>query len=234
MASLSSLTALAGLSPAHGRRGSAELERGFGGRRRRREGWEGSEAPRGAVGGREDERELTLGARLGAVEAVAHRRERARQSAAADRSRERERPGRTHMVWQRYSENGLASFSRRAAVCVSRESATQRYACMRTAGPRYWSWFHQYDGHDVEQHAQRMHCGRRRFCGCQHTAHGERWDREQRSGHARTHLVHAVELEAVLLGLEVLPAVGGLLSLEVRLDRLVLLVEPVREGVRAG
>jgi len=28
---------------------------------------------------------------------------------------------------------------------------------MRTAGPRYSSWFHQYDGHEVEQHAQRMH-----------------------------------------------------------------------------
>ena len=63
----------------------------------------------------------------------------------------------TDMVWHRYSENGLASISSRLAFCVSRESATQRYACMRTAGPRYWSWFHQYEGHEVEQHAQRMH-----------------------------------------------------------------------------
>lgn len=46
----------------------------------------------------------------------------------------------------------------------------------------------------------------------------------------RTHLVHAVELEAVLLGLEVLPSVGRDRRLEVRLDRLVLLVEPVRAG----
>jgi hypothetical protein len=28
---------------------------------------------------------------------------------------------------------------------------------MSVAGPRYSSWFHQYDGHDVEQHAHRMH-----------------------------------------------------------------------------
>lgn len=37
------------------------------------------------------------------------------------------------------------------------ESAIHLYACMSVAGPRYSSWFHQYEGHDVEQHAQRMH-----------------------------------------------------------------------------
>ena len=34
---------------------------------------------------------------------------------------------------------------------------SQRYACWIMAGPRYLSPFHQYDGHEVEQHAQRMH-----------------------------------------------------------------------------
>ena len=131
------------------------------------------------------------------------------------------------MVWQRYSENGLASFSRRAAVCVSRESATQRYACMRTAGPRYWSWFHQYDGHDVEQHAQRMHCGQVRTKRGVRRCAGREGEGERGRG---AHLVHAVELKAVLLRLEVLPAVGRLLGLEVRLDRLVLLVEPARNA----
>ena len=51
---------------------------------------------------------------------------------------------------------------------------------------------------------------------------------ERTRGQDGTHLVHAVELEAVLLGLEVLPSVGRDRRLEVRLDRLVLLVEPVR------
>lgn len=53
-------------------------------------------------------------------------------------------------------------------------------------------------------------------------------------GEARTHLVHAVELEAVLLGLEVLPSVGRDRRLEVRLDRLVLLVEPARVPTANG
>ena len=39
----------------------------------------------------------------------------------------------------------------------SRESSIHLYACIRTAGPRYLSAFHQYEGHEVEQHAQRMH-----------------------------------------------------------------------------
>lgn len=51
----------------------------------------------------------------------------------------------------------LTSFALRSSPFASRESAIHLYACMRTAGPRYSSWFHQYDGQDVEQHAQRMH-----------------------------------------------------------------------------
>lgn len=39
----------------------------------------------------------------------------------------------------------------------SLESSIHLYACMRTAGPRYLSAFHQYDGQEVEQHAHRMH-----------------------------------------------------------------------------
>merc|ERR1712159_346599 len=33
----------------------------------------------------------------------------------------------------------------------------QRYDCSSTAGPRYLSAFHQYEGHDVVQHAQSTH-----------------------------------------------------------------------------
>ena len=47
------------------------------------------------------------------------------------------------MVWQRYSLNGSSRSSRRAPVSSSRESAIQRYACSRIAGPRYLSLFHQ-------------------------------------------------------------------------------------------
>ena len=39
----------------------------------------------------------------------------------------------------------------------TRESAIQRRACMSAAGPRYLSMFHQYEGHEVLQHAHRMH-----------------------------------------------------------------------------
>lgn len=31
------------------------------------------------------------------------------------------------------------------------------YACMSTAGPRYLSALHQYEGQEVEQHAHKMH-----------------------------------------------------------------------------
>ena len=61
------------------------------------------------------------------------------------------------MVWHRYSFMASFTFSRRSSVNSSRESMIQRYACISTAGPRYWSEFHQYEGHDVEQHAHRMH-----------------------------------------------------------------------------
>ena len=42
---------------------------------------------------------------------------------------------------------------------------------MSTAGPRYLSVFHQYDGQDVEQHAHKMHSYMpssflRSSCGC--------------------------------------------------------------------
>jgi hypothetical protein len=37
------------------------------------------------------------------------------------------------------------------------ESEIQRKACINTAGPRYLSLFHQYEGHDVEQHAHKIH-----------------------------------------------------------------------------
>lgn len=61
------------------------------------------------------------------------------------------------MVWQRYRLMLLLSASWRSAFFSSRESAIQRYDCSSTAGPRYSSWFHQYDGQDVLQQAHRMH-----------------------------------------------------------------------------
>lgn len=45
----------------------------------------------------------------------------------------------------------------RSSVRSSRESASQRYDWSSTAGPRYSSEFHQYDGHEVEQQKHRMH-----------------------------------------------------------------------------
>ena len=47
----------------------------------------------------------------------------------------------------------------------------EEHTCMSTAGPRYLSVFHQYDGQDVEQHAHKMHSYMpssflRSSCGC--------------------------------------------------------------------
>lgn len=61
------------------------------------------------------------------------------------------------MVWQRYRLMLLFKASLRWAAFSSRESAIQRYDCISTAGPRYSSEFHQYEGHEVLQHAHRMH-----------------------------------------------------------------------------
>jgi hypothetical protein len=61
------------------------------------------------------------------------------------------------MVWQRYTDIELSRAALRSDFFSSRESASHLYDCRRMAGPRYSSEFHQYDGHEVEQHAQRMH-----------------------------------------------------------------------------
>lgn len=61
------------------------------------------------------------------------------------------------MVWHRYRLIELSRAALRWDVFSSRESINQRYDCSRMAGPRYSSAFHQYEGHDVEQQAQRMH-----------------------------------------------------------------------------
>jgi hypothetical protein len=61
------------------------------------------------------------------------------------------------MVWQRYKLIEFSRLTLRSAVRSSRESTSQRYDWSRMAGPRYSSEFHQYEGHDVEQQAQRMH-----------------------------------------------------------------------------
>src|ERR1051326_8777953 len=61
------------------------------------------------------------------------------------------------MVWQRNRRYGSSRLSRRSLVAWSRLSARKRYACSRPAGPTNLSGFHQNDGHEVEQHAHRMH-----------------------------------------------------------------------------
>jgi len=61
------------------------------------------------------------------------------------------------MVRQRKSFIPSLTNLSRSVVAPSRESWIHLKACIRTAGPRYLSPFHQYDGHDVEQQAQRMH-----------------------------------------------------------------------------
>ena len=47
------------------------------------------------------------------------------------------------IVWHRYKLILLSSIAFLSALCSSRLSASQRYDCMRTAGPRYSSLFHQ-------------------------------------------------------------------------------------------
>src|SRR5215475_6734360 len=59
--------------------------------------------------------------------------------------------------WQRKSRYGSSRSSRRAAVAWSRLSAMKRYAWSNPAGPTNLSGFHQNDGHEVEQHAHKMH-----------------------------------------------------------------------------
>lgn len=61
------------------------------------------------------------------------------------------------MVWQRYRLMELSRAALRSPLRSSRESASHRYDCSRMAGPRYSSEFHQYEGHDVEQQAHRIH-----------------------------------------------------------------------------
>src|SRR5574343_1305881 len=73
------------------------------------------------------------------------------------------------MVWQRNRRYGSSRLSRRSLVAGSRVSAMKRYAASRPAGPTNLSGFHQNDGQEVEQLAQRMHSYRpsssRRSCG---------------------------------------------------------------------
>ena len=57
-------------------------------------------------------------------------------------------------MWYRMKNHQPSSLS---FVDSSLESSIHLYACIRTAGPRYLSAFHQYDGQEVEQHAHRMH-----------------------------------------------------------------------------
>ena len=61
------------------------------------------------------------------------------------------------MVWHRYKLIELSSIAFRSSFRSSRLSASQRNDCSSTAGPRYSSLFHQYEGQEVEQHAHRIH-----------------------------------------------------------------------------
>lgn len=53
--------------------------------------------------------------------------------------------------------NGSFKSSSLCSVAVSLESAINLYACNKPEGPINLSGFHQKDGHDVVQHAHRIH-----------------------------------------------------------------------------
>src|SRR5690606_39677488 len=61
------------------------------------------------------------------------------------------------MPLQRNNENGSSRRAKRSCVAESRESMMKRYAFNNAEGPKNLSGFHQNDGHDDEQHAQRIH-----------------------------------------------------------------------------
>ena len=61
------------------------------------------------------------------------------------------------MVWHRYTLKASSRNLSRSSFLESRLSASQRYDCSSTAGPRYLSEFHQYEGHEVVQHAHSTH-----------------------------------------------------------------------------
>src|ERR1700750_3411723 len=61
------------------------------------------------------------------------------------------------IVWARNNRDGVSRVYIRSLVAWSRESAMNRYAASRPAGPTNLSGFHQNDGHAVEQQAHRMH-----------------------------------------------------------------------------
>jgi hypothetical protein len=61
------------------------------------------------------------------------------------------------MPRQRKTLNGSSSDSRRSAVAESRVSERNRYAWSSPAGPMNLSGFHQKNGQEVEQQAQRIH-----------------------------------------------------------------------------
>src|SRR5471030_2775265 len=61
------------------------------------------------------------------------------------------------MLWQRNTLKASSRSSRRDSVSVSRLSIKKRYAASKPAGRTNLSGFHQNEGHDVEQQAQRIH-----------------------------------------------------------------------------
>ena len=109
-------------------------------------------------------------------------------------------------------------------------SASQRYDCSSTAGPRYLSAFHQYEGHEVVQHAQAL------VQACEYSAQAQHPGRSRctQEGTVRRHAGQArrtVELGSVLLGLVVLDGHVRLgLGDEEWHHRLVLLVEVGHAG----
>ena len=81
---------------------------------------------------------------------------------------------------QRNNENGSSRRDKRSWVAVSRESIIKRYAFNNADGPKNLSGFHQNDGHDVEQHAQRIHSYKPSKCSrssgdCKRSLGGAGW-----------------------------------------------------------
>src|SRR5471032_2389107 len=61
------------------------------------------------------------------------------------------------MLWHRNTLKASSRLSKRDCVSVSRLSIRKRYAANKPAGPTNLSGFHQNDGQEVEQQAQRIH-----------------------------------------------------------------------------
>jgi hypothetical protein len=116
---------------------------------------------------------------------------------------------------------------------LTRESAIHLYACSSTAGPRYSSWFHQYDGTRTmgsrpssRRSAQEGPLINFKFSFPPSQANSS-------ATPTKNTLVQSVKLLPVLRRLQELSLSRRVVVLEVRLYRLVLIVKLVGIGTRS-